>query len=495
MRWAVVMWTLVGCGVPSDDGSFDTDTEVETSHVIASVTDGWLRGDLHFHTNYSEDAASQGGDDMGLALRIADAWRAPEWVDAFDPSGENHLHFIAVTDHRTVAGHSDPDFGHDYLAVVGGEEFGSDGHAGIWGQQTHVNHEVVGAESRAQRIVDAVDEAHAQGALFSPNHPTDPGDMWGWTIDGIDAMEVWNGPWGVMSAPSTEADLDGWVASNGSENPAIRSAIALTGVTADAQALRFWQNVLSLGIHVPPVGGGDRHMLLPAGLPTTTVLTESWDRDGVLAGLAAGGTFVSRSPSGPQVVLNATVEGETYSMGAALPGATEVVVSWSVSRASGGSVSFVTGEVLAVPEAPEVSHTVALDQDVQSGEFTWTPPATGGWLHAVVRDPLPTDAPASMQAAVDALTTFPDDSGALGILTGLLPLLDLQLASEPHRCNPEDWDPWSMMCMPTDTEALGSFYLGDAPLRFMNAEFEEGVATGTAMGAISAAFHTAPVSE
>ena len=44
---------------------------------FAVAANGWYRGDLHFHTNYSGDAKQQGGDDLGPALNIADAWRDP----------------------------------------------------------------------------------------------------------------------------------------------------------------------------------------------------------------------------------------------------------------------------------------------------------------------------------------------------------------------------------------------------------------------------------
>lgn len=490
MRWWMML--LAACGPAADDSPLDTDVGDPVGDAIASVDDGWLRGDLHFHTNYSEDAASQGGDDMGLALDIADAWRDPEWVAAFDPIGEDHLHFVAVTDHRTVAGHADPDFGHDYLVVVGGEEFGSNGHAGIWGQQTHVEHDPIAGETPAERMTDAIAEAHAQGALFSPNHPTDPGDIWGWTVENIDAVEVWNGPWGAMSGPMTEADLDNFVAGAGEENPAIRSAAMLTGVSADRQALRFWENILSLGIHAAPVGGGDRHMLFPAGFPTTTVLTESRDVDGVLGGIAAGHTFVSRSPSAPQVVMTATVDGVEYPMGSAIDGATELLISWTVSRGALAEIRFVTGEVDDAMPAPTEHSRVDLTDAVQSGEFTWTPPAGGGWLHAEVRDPLPTDYPDTMQATVDALLTFPDESSTLAIITSLGPLIDIVLAGEPHRCDPEEWDRWMMMCMPVDQEPLGSFYLDEGPVRLMNADFDNGLPTGMAMAVITAAFHTAP---
>lgn len=462
---------------PADDAPVD----------LATPADGWLRGDLHFHTNYSDDALEQGGDWMGPALEIADAWGDPTWA-AFVPghAPTDRLDFIAVTDHRTTAGFADEDFGHDTLVVIGGEEFGSDGHAGIWGHEEHVPHEPVAGETPDARIQDAIGEAHAQGGLFSPNHPMYAGDLWGWSATGFDAIEVWNGPWATMSAPTSAEEVDAWVQANGTENPWIRAGAAATGVTQNGQALRFWQAALSDGHHVPPVGGGDRHMIFPAGLPTTYVATDDASPAGVLAGIASGSTFVSRGPAGPQVLLEATVDGERFAMGAELPRG-EVTVTWAVGRAAGGELRLVQG-ALGQGAEPEIVHTVALTTAHDTGTWTWTPPEGGGWLHAVVVDPLPDDVPEERAALAEALLTFPEDGGLSALLAGFAPLLDLEVLGDPSRCDPDDWDEWSACCMPTDTEPYATFYITDPLLRLMSAEFADAAPTGFAMGAISAAF-------
>ncbi len=460
---------------------------------IARPAAGWLRGDLHFHTNYSDDALEQSGDWLGQALDIADAWRAIEWTTAHpELAPDDHLQFVAVTDHRTTAGLSDPDFGHDALVVIGGEEFGSDGHAGIWGHTTHVPHESQAGEDSTMRIGDAIFEAHEQGGLFSINHPLYSGDLWAWNVEGFDAVEVWNGPWSTMGVPSDEATLDAWLAEKGiTENPWIRAAVRAEGVPQNAQALRFWQAMLSAGHHVAPVGGGDRHMLFPAGLPTTYVLSEARTPESVLAGLRGGHTFVSRGPQGPQVLLEATVGGETFPMGSELPAGGTVTVSWRVGRAAGGDLRLYAGAVGQGAE-PEVVAVVQLQSGDESGTYTWTPPAAGGWLHAVVVDPLPSDVPDDRLDVVDALGTFPADGGLEALLTGLLPMIDVELLTHPEWCDPDDWDDWSPACMPADTEPWSSFYVPPALQAWMSVEFEGGEPTGYAMGAISSAFFVGP---
>lgn len=481
------MWLLLACAAPEVDDSAPVDPAPVD---VASPADGWYRGDLHFHTNYSDDALEQGGDWMAGALAIADAWRAPEWQAANpDRSPDDHLQFVAVTDHRTTAGLADPDFAHPALILLGGEEFGSDGHAGAWGITTHVPHEPQGGEGAARRIADAIGEVHAQGGLFSVNHPLYAGDLWVWTTEGIDGMEVWNGPWAALAEETDEATLTTRLAEAGvAGDPALAVAVARRGAGQNAQAVRFWQGLLAQGRHVPVVGGGDRHMLLPAGLPTTYVAAAEPTAAGVLAGLDAGHTFVSRAPNGPQLVLEAVVDGQAWPMGSALPAGTRTVeVRWTAGRAAGGQVRLYAGPIDPSLPEPEVVHLAEVDGNLASGTATWTVPEGGGWLHGVLVDPLPPP-PTGAEAAAEALTTFPEDGGLEAIIGALLPLVDTSTLGDPSRCDPAAWDPAKLWCMPADGEPLGSYYVPVALQPYFAAEFEGGLSTGYAMGAITSAF-------
>ena len=79
------------------------------------------------------------------------------------------------------------------------------------------------------------------------------------------------------------------------------------------------------------------------------------------------------------------------------------------------------------------------------------------------------------------------------LLVAIAPLMDMGMLSSPEQCNPDAWEAWSLMCMPVDTEAFGTFYVPRELRQLMNAEFEDHLPTGQAMGAISAAFHTGPL--
>ncbi|MFW6369240.1 MAG: CehA/McbA family metallohydrolase [Myxococcota bacterium] len=476
--FALLLFVFVGC----EDHTPGT----------ATLEEGWLRGDLHGHSTHSD-----GNDGIATVFSIADAWRDPEWVERNPGYEDDHLHFYAITDHRTVSGCSDPDFGHDYVIPICGEEWGGPLHANIWPLGDFISHEPQGEESEVQRVADSIEEAHAQGALFSLCHPLDD-RLWSVPIEDFDAIEVWNAMWSLARPESTVAQLEERVARWGGENPAVRAAVEHKGGGNNAQALRFWQAWLSSGVHVPPVGGTDRHFVFSAGLPTTYVRAPSRDVEGVIEGIRSGETFISRSPQGPQVLLQAVVDGESYPMGSALPaGATEVEIHWRVLRAEGGLLRLVEG--LVDPDLPDPTETVIeIDTADETGSYLWQPPSSGGWLHAVVVDPLPEPVPEEFEPVREAMMTFPegeagDRAGSVSALLADLSLaLDLDAVIDPSICEPSRWEPWKAWCMPAAQESMGSVYITLELQPYFSVEFKDREPTGYAMGAISAAFHTKP---
>lgn len=472
----------------------------ETNFAVAAA--GWYRGDLHYHTTHSDDAADQGGDDMKGALAVADAFRHPDFIKHNPGLAGNGLDYIAVTDHRTDLVLKDPEFKHPHLILVAGEEFGGAGHAGIWGFQKHIPHDPLNGEPGNTRIQNAVNEAHAQGALFSINHPTQD-NIWAWDVNGVDGIEVWNGPWMAFYGPSNEAGVAARAKSVGAENPFIRQAV-VTGASGGSnhQALKFWQYHLSDGRHVAPVGGGDRHMLLPGGLPTTyvhapaeaTQTGKALGPQGILEGIRRRSTFVSRSPFAAQVDLSAIDStGKLFPMGAQLIAGQNYTLKMTVTRAKGGLLRLYSaplGKTAAGkwPEAQVVLEAPIAADRVQ-GEWLWQVPAGGAWLHALVLEPVGADqVPKELTKLLDIFTKIPEGKSITDMIKVFASIVDPAVLMYPEDCDPAKWQPWMGQCMTADTVPMTTYYMPEGLGKLMSWWFEDGKPTSWTLGAISSAF-------
>lgn len=228
--------------------------------TLPAARAGWLRGDLHCHTRYSD----------------GDSWPS-EMLHAAVEAG---LDFLGVTDHNNIAHHAayGPGGGRLPIVVPGVEVTTYGGHWNAWGTDRWWEfREPVGAA--VERSIRAAADA---GAFVSVNHPKPFGPAWEYgTIGAAHAVEVWNGPW--------------------------------TGL--NSIALEFWEMRLRAGDRLTAVGGSDTHLLRSVdpdarhsaalGRPTTWVEAgPQADAAAILRGLRAGRTFVSATPAGPQVYLD-----------------------------------------------------------------------------------------------------------------------------------------------------------------------------------------------
>ena len=220
---------------------------------------GWLRGDLHCHTRYSD----------------GDSWPG----EVLHAGAETGLDFLGVTDHNTVAHLAEYGAGGQGLPVVipGVEVTTYGGHWNAWGTDRWWEFRTPDEPT----VEAAMTEAAASGAFVSVNHPKPYGPAWEFrTIGPAHAIEVWNGPWSRFNAAAVD----------------------------------FWQQRLRLGQRLVAVGGSDMHVLRrhnpdplhtqALGMPTTWV--EAGPDGGaaaILDAMRAGRTFVSAGPAGPQVYL------------------------------------------------------------------------------------------------------------------------------------------------------------------------------------------------
>lgn len=222
---------------------------------------GWFCGDLHAHTVFSD----------------GNSWPAMVVAAAY----ELGLDFVGITDHNRAQSAIDvvPQGGGWPVVVAGVEVTTYAGHFNVWGTDTWYDFR----NPTAEGIQAAVDSARADNGFVSLNHPKPFGPDWEFPkTTGFDAIEAWNGWWDRLNNVST----------------------------------RYWNNRLAAGERVWGLGGSDMHMLAsdgdpdnplsPAqlGMPTLWIQTdEPLTSTSVLDALRAGRSFITESPSGPQLYL------------------------------------------------------------------------------------------------------------------------------------------------------------------------------------------------
>jgi hypothetical protein len=228
---------------------------------LPAAREGWVRGDLHCHTRYSD----------------GDSWP----VEMLDAATEAGLDFLGVTDHNQVGHHAEygPGGGLHPIVVPGVEVTTYRGHWNAWGTDRWWEFRTPTGEA----VERAMEAAARSGAFVSVNHPKPFGPPWEYgPIAGMHAVEVWNGPWAGLNEAS----------------------------------LAFWESCLVAGRRLVAVGGSDTHLLRSLdpdarhgrfpGTPTTWVQAGPQPSAAtIIAALHAGRTFVSAGPAGPQLYIEA----------------------------------------------------------------------------------------------------------------------------------------------------------------------------------------------
>lgn len=232
----------------------------ERRQVAQPSVPGWLRGDLHCHTLYSD----------------GDSWPAEMMTRAV----ERGLDFLGVTDHNQVGHQAEYAQleGTDLPVVLPGVEVTTyGGHWNAWGTDRWWDFRSPDAEATQAAMRAAV----ARGAIVSVNHPKPFGPAWEYgALPTYHAVEVWNGEWNRFNAVSL-----GW-----------------------------WEDQLCAGRRLVALGGSDTHYLKSTdpdprhardlGMPTTWVnVGTERSAAAILEAMRAGRVFLSRSPEGPQVYL------------------------------------------------------------------------------------------------------------------------------------------------------------------------------------------------
>lgn len=249
---------------------------------IESLTEGqWLAGDLHVHSEHSNDAT------LNPIAKITTL------------AGEAGLQYLAISDHDNhvagdVASHTwaDTDFINSPLIML---------HSAEW--TTHRGHgnPFSAVPYDHQRLYDARDDYDVEiGALvkelgvhLSANHPA-ASDHFGFSYDMVDSMEVWG-----------------------------------SAIWADdnKRAVAIWDDMLKSGRAIAARGGSDSHHGYPGegetpssssyqapannvGTPTTWVFATEWSAQSVIHALNKGRASVSSNPKGPRVAFYADLDAD-----------------------------------------------------------------------------------------------------------------------------------------------------------------------------------------
>jgi hypothetical protein len=279
----------------------------------------WYAGDFHVHTRESGDAAPS----LDEVATFAES-RGLDFVMLSDHNTTSQLELVAATQAAHPA----------LLLVPGVEVTTYEGHAMALGGTQWVDHRL----GFAGRTVAAIaDEVHAQGALFTLNHPVlDLGDAcigcaWTSTLarDAIDGIELQTG------------------------------ALSVTGVFY-ARSERFWEDLVAGGAHVVAIGGSDDHRAgrgtgmfdSPIGSPTTMVEADELSVAALLAGIRRGRTAVKlEGPDDPLVALDSPqrpTESDTIV-------ADSMVVRVRVTGAAMGSALRLVRDGASLPAVPVTS--------------------------------------------------------------------------------------------------------------------------------------------
>lgn len=307
---------------------------VRTYAPVAAAGRGraWYRGDLHTHTVHSDGSRTP----AGLA---ADARAAG-------------LDFLVSTEHNTNAAHAElGEHAGDDLLILNGEEITTrNGHLVAAGLEpdTWLDWRFRAADDRIGTVLEDIHRQHGLAIVAHPHAPC-LACQWKFGYRGVDAVEVWNGPW----TPDDEVSLQQW-----------------NSMLVDPD--RGW---------IPAVGSSDSHTESDqVGLAQTVVLADELGRQAILDGIRAGRSYVAGSTD-IRLEFTATGAGQVRGIGERLPvpDDTPVSVRLRVDGVSEGLVRFVTDEGWAA--------VLDLPSD---GILEWnTTPAVSAYVRAEVRTPGP----------------------------------------------------------------------------------------------------------
>ena len=274
---------------PADPDSFPNAELIPFDSPILSKEPGWYKGDLHVRSIH-------GGGKESVKELVARA----------EKSG---LDFIAITDRNTMDACYDADFQSKKVVLIPAMEWGTDdrGVALIYGPHTYpqLTSDIRDDQGVCQRV-------QAQGGIFAIAHPCFPTAPWQRGLAYVNAIEVWCREYRAVPPVALETFVPEYGRRvDGKLKYSISRAVSRSELSANGQAVMFWDYEMVRGLKACPIAGSfSSGPEVPMGAPVTWVYAPEKSVRGILNGLRLGRTIISSDPDGPFIILTADVKQE-----------------------------------------------------------------------------------------------------------------------------------------------------------------------------------------
>lgn len=252
--------------------------------VVLSTEPGWYYGDLHCHSTHS---------DGEYPLEVVLEFARRQGLDFIAPTEHNTIsHFARIPELQALYD--------DMLILYGLELTSYIGHANIFDYFGFVDYRATDPDYDINAVID---EVHAGGGYYSPNHPAAflsigiPYLIEDTDWSKVNFYEVVNGRTRLL---------------NSTPNP------------INLKALQIWDRMLREGHRITAIGGSDDHQAgrpdnpisSPIGIPTTVVYAEELSSRGIMEGLAAGRAYILNEGRGEmRIEFTASGGGQPVMMG------------------------------------------------------------------------------------------------------------------------------------------------------------------------------------
>lgn len=251
---------------------------------------GWLKGELHAHSNYGSGTES-----------VSDVIKRAEKAG---------LDFLAILDRNTLGSALDKDYTSKKMVMIPGMEWGDDRNGVALVYAPGSMPPPVGSNEEMDAHARLI---QAQGGLVFAGHPCFPSGPWNRQIQAMNGVEAWCMGWRAIPPIATgyllsenlerlpDTDLQGKIVKGNYVYPIARAA-HLPAVSANAQATAYWDFEMQYGRTLTLIGGSQSgHRKVEIGAPVTYVYAQERSLQGILDGLRLGRTFVSEDSNGPTI--------------------------------------------------------------------------------------------------------------------------------------------------------------------------------------------------